>query len=249
MRLSVLTPLALALALALPAQQAGPQPKSQKELDAILAVQNAQDPNARIDAANKLLTGFKDTEFKEFANYMMMLSNQQLNDFENMLLYGEETLKHNPDNVGVLLQLSFAIPTRTREFDLDKDEKLNKAEDFAKRAIVLVPNLEKMNPDMADDEWLLTKKDFMAQAHESIGLVELKRENYDAAVESFTRALNMAANQTGETFYNLAMAYHKAGKKTEAMGAIDKSISNGGMPLANGQDAAQMLKQEIAGAN
>src|SRR5690606_29059703 len=99
-----------------------------------------------------------------------------LNDFENMMIYGEETLKHNPDNIGVLLQLSYAIPTRTREFDLDKEEKLNKAEDFAKRAVTLVPNQEKPNPNLSDDEWLLAKKDFMSQAHISLGLIELKRE-------------------------------------------------------------------------
>jgi hypothetical protein len=94
------------------AQQAQPQPKSQAEVDAIMAVQNSQDPNERIAAAEKLLKDFKDTEFKEFANYMMMLSYQQLNDFENMLIFGDETLKHNPDNVGVLFCCSSPSPSR-----------------------------------------------------------------------------------------------------------------------------------------
>jgi tetratricopeptide (TPR) repeat protein len=178
---------------------------------------------------------------------MMMLSYQQLNDFENMLIFGDETLKQNEDNVGVLLQLSFAIPTRTREFDLDKEEKLSKAEDYAKRAMTLIPNLQKMDPNLPDEQWLLTKKDFMSQAHESLGLIELKRENYDAAIESLTKALELAPEQTGSTFYHLANAYNKAGNKEMALETVNKSIAAGGMPMTDGKDAAQQLKEDIEG--
>lgn len=248
-RLLVTLSLVAAMAVSAFAQQAQPQPKSQEEVDAIMAIQNAQDPNSRIAAAQKLLKDFKDTEFKELANYMLMLSYQQLNDYENMLIFGDETLKYNPDNVGVLLQLSFAIPTRTREFDLDKEEKLSKAEDYAKRAITLIPNLPKMDPNMTDEVWLATKKDFMSQANESLGLIALKREDYDAAITSLTKALELAETQTGETFYHLANAYHKAGNKDMALETIDKSIAAGGMQMTDGQDAAQDLKKEIEGAN
>ena len=220
-RICSLIALALACSLALWAQ---PQPKSQEELDAIMAIQNAQDADGRIAAAEKLLTDFKDTEFKEFANYMMMLSYQQKNDFENMMMYGELTLEHNPDNVGVLLQLSYAIPLRTREFDLDKEEKLAKSEDFAKRAFTLVPNLPKPDPNLPDEEWLLTKKDFMAQANESLGLVSLKREDYAGAADNFQKALDLAPQQNATTFYYMAQALHKGGDKTRALTAVESAI-------------------------
>ena len=248
MKRSILT-LALALGLATVAVAQQPQPKSQKEVDAIMAIQNAQDPNARIAAANTLLKEFADTEFKEFANYMLMLSYQQLNDFDNMMIYGEETLNHNPDNVGVLLQLSYAIPSRTREFDLDKEEKLNKAEDFAKRAITLVPNQEKPNPNLSDDEWLLAKKDFMSQAHISLGLVELKRENFAKSETEFREALTVAPQQSAEHFYYVALALQKQDKKDEAVQFADKAIAAGGFPLGDGTDAAAALKQQIQASN
>ena len=57
-----------------------------------------------------------------------------------MLLYGENTLELNPDNIDTLVSLSYAIPARTGEFDLDKDEKLAKAEDYAKRALLAIPH-------------------------------------------------------------------------------------------------------------
>ena len=214
-----------------------------------MAVQSAQDPNLRAAAAKKLLTDFKNTEFKEFANYMLMIAYQELDDFENMMLYGERTLEINPENPGVLLQLAYAIPTRTREFDLDKEEKLTKAEGFASRALTLIPNMAKVDPSLPDDAWLETKKDFMAQANESLGVIEVKRANYDEAAGFLTKAIGLQPQQSPMTHYHLADAYMNAGKKPEALTAINQSITLGGVPLGGGGDAAQTLKQQIEAMN
>jgi tetratricopeptide (TPR) repeat protein len=210
-----------------------------------MAIQNAVEPKERAAAAQKLLTEFKNTEFKEFANYMLMVSYQQLDDFENMMVYGERTLEINPSNPGVLLQLAYAIPTRTREFDLDKEEKLTKAEDFASRALTLIPNLEKIDPSMPDEVWLDTKKEFMAQANESLGVIEAKRANYDEAAAFLTKAIGLQPQQNPMTHYHLADAYMNAGKKAEALTAINTAITLGGVPLGGGADAAKTLKQKI----
>jgi tetratricopeptide (TPR) repeat protein len=231
----------LVLGAALPGQQ----PKSQKEVDALMAMQAAQTPDERIQAAEKLLTDFKDTEFKETANFMIMLAYQQKNDFENMLLYGERTLGINADNVGTLISLANAIPMRTREFDLDKDEKLAKAEDFAKRALVLIPNLAKPNPDMLDDQWLMAKKDFMASAYESLGLVAMKRRSFPAAEEHFRKSLEVSAEQTAAGFYYLGQSLKEQGKADEAINALDQAIAHGDFKLGDGRPAAATMKAEI----
>ena len=93
------TLLATATVLALAAGAWAQKPKSQKEIDAIMAIQNAQDPDARIKAAEDLITKFADTEFREFALQMETLAYQQKNDYDNMLIYGERTLEANPSNV------------------------------------------------------------------------------------------------------------------------------------------------------
>ena len=246
-RFLTLAAVVLACAGLAPAQ--GPQPKSQKEYDAVMAVQTAMDPNVRASAAKSLLTEFKDTDFKEFANYMLMISYQELDDFENMMVYGERTLEINPENPGVLLQLAYAIPTRTREFDLDKEEKLTKAEDFASRALTLIPNLQKIDPNMPDEVWLDTKKEFMAQANESLGVIEAKRENYDQAAALLTKAIALQPQQSPMTNYHLANAYMSAGKKADALAAVNQAITLGGVPLGGGADAAQDLKKKIEAMN
>ena len=87
---------ALALLSSLPglmAQQKGPQPKSQKEVEALQAMFGAQDPDTRIKAANDVLTKFADTEFKAIAMQLIASSYEQKNDFPKMAAWAEKTLE------------------------------------------------------------------------------------------------------------------------------------------------------------
>src|SRR3974377_1921070 len=97
--------LALAASLTLlPAQSANPKqpkPKSQKELDAVMAMfdQNAT-ADARIAAANNLVTKFSDTEFKPTAFYVAAVSSQQKQDMENAVVYAEKCVEADPKFYG-----------------------------------------------------------------------------------------------------------------------------------------------------
>jgi tetratricopeptide (TPR) repeat protein len=238
---------ALALAAGTWAQEARqPKPKSQKEVEAILAIQNATDADGRIQAAENLITKFADTEFKEFALQMETLSYQQKNDFENMLIAGERTLEVNPDNVVVLVTLAQAIPQRTREHDLDKEEKLGKAEKYAKRAQTLIPNWNKPNPQISDEDWTGTKKNLMSQTNEALGLIAVARKNFPAAEQAFKQAVEVAPQPEPFTLYRLASVYETEQKYDDAIAVLDKAIAAGGVKVG-GRDLAAELKTRIAG--
>jgi tetratricopeptide (TPR) repeat protein len=227
----------------------GQQAKSEEEFEAAMAVQDATDPNARIAAAQRFLTEFPDTEFDEFANLMLMASYQELGDLQNMVLYAEQTLRINPDNVGVLVDLAYGIPSRTRKFDLDKEEKLSVAEGHATKALALIPNMTNPNPTISDEEWLSIKKDYMARGYESLGVIESKRENFDGAVAFIQKAIDLSPEGQPMTHYHHADALLSAGNKAEALAAINQCITLGGVPLGGGGDAAQDLKAKIEASN
>jgi tetratricopeptide (TPR) repeat protein len=236
--------IAMASAVALAQQEPKqPQPKSQKEIEALMAIQNAADPDARIKAAEELLVKFKDTEFKEFALQMETISYQQKNDYEKMLIAGERTLEVNPDNVVVLIALAQAIPQRTREHDLDKEEKLSKAEDFAKRAQKVIPNLTKFNPSIPDEDWANYKKAAMSQSHEALGMAAFVRKNYAAAEAAFKAAAEVSPEPDPTVFYRLGMVYHAQNKHDEAIDALDKAIAAGGVKIGDRDLAAEQKAQ------
>ena len=223
----------------------GPQFKSQKEMDAFMAIQSAPSPAEKVAAGTTFVSQFPKSGFAGLAKYMMMLSYQQLNDFDNLLLYGEMVLESEPAPgmlVGALISLAGAIPARTREFDLDKEEKLAKAEDYARRAMALIPTIDKMDPNMTDDAWLEVKKDFMSQCHDAIGTVHLKRENYELAEKSFRQTISLASEALPFTLYNLATALSKQGKNEEAGNFADQCIAAGGLQSAAGTEMCADFK-------
>ena len=222
--------------------QKQPQPKSQKEVEALMAIQSAADPDARIKAAEDLLTKFADTEFKEFALQMETISYQQKNDFENMVITGERTLEANPDNVVVLITLAQSIPQRTKEFDLDKEEKLSKSEKFAKKAQTLIPNLAKYNPQISDDDWAGYKKSAMSQAHEAVGMVAFTRKNYAAAEQNMRKAVELGqAQPDAVAYWRLALALDHQSKYPEALQVVNQADQ-----LSPQEPVASLVKQEQA---
>lgn len=247
MRRFMVLALAGMLCAALALAQA-PQFKSQKELDAFMMVQSAPSSQERAQAGTAFLREFPKSEAVGLASYMVMLSYQEMNDFDNMLLYGEMVLDKNPPagiKAGTLISLANAIPTRTREFDLDKEEKLAKAEDFARQAMGLIPTIPKMDPNLTDDQWLETKMDFMSQCHEAIGSVMLKREDYPAAEAAIRKSLEMAPSPAAFSFYQLATALSKQGKNDEAAKFADRCTAGGGFPAAGEQDLCAQIKSNL----
>ena len=117
-------------------------------------------PDARIAAAENLLTKFADTEFKAIALQVAAASAQQKNDFEKMVVYAERTLEADPKNYPAMLMLANGIAQRTREFDLDKEEKLGRAEKYANSAMELVKAATKPRPDIPDADWEAAKQNY-----------------------------------------------------------------------------------------
>jgi tetratricopeptide (TPR) repeat protein len=202
-----------------------PQPKSKGEADALMAIFNTQDVDGRIKAAEELLTKYVDTEFKTVALQIIAVSYQQQNDFEKMVIYAERTLESDPNNYVAMLMLASAIPQRTREFDLDREEKLARAEKFARSAEEALKTAPKPRPDIPDEQWAAVKKDFSAQAHEALGLAAMVRKKYDVAIAEFKTAIETAPTPDPTVMVRLGAVYNLTGKYDEGIAVLDKVMA------------------------
>lgn len=198
------------------------KPKSNKEVEAIQAVFGAQDPDTRIAAVENLLTKFADTQFKALALYFATVSAEQKNDYEKVLIYGDRTIEADPKNYGAMLVMARALATRTREFDLDKEEKLGRADKLASEAIALTANAPKPRPDLPDDQWEAAKKDFAAQGHEALGMSAMIRKKFDVAASELKMAVDGQAQKDPATMVRLASALVDAGKYDESIAVVDQ---------------------------
>ena len=198
------------------------KPKSKAEGEAVNAVIAAQSPDQKIAAVDALLSKFKDTEYKAIVLEMAGEAAQQKGDAVVAITYGQRAIDADPKNFQALLLVSGQLAQSTREFDLDKDEKLKRATKLANDAIAALGTAAKPNPALAEEQWAAIKKDMVSQAHETLGVIAIVDKKFDAAITEFKMAVDVAANPEASTMVRLASAYNSANKFDEAIAMVAK---------------------------
>ena len=72
-----------------------------------------------------------------------------------------------------MLLKSGELARGTRENDLDKDEKLGKAEKLANEAITIVGTAEAQCA-LTDTQWNEIKKEYVGDAHRDLGMIAMR---------------------------------------------------------------------------
>jgi tetratricopeptide (TPR) repeat protein len=209
-----------------PAQK-GPAPKSQGELTAVQALFTAmqgRDPDATIKTAEDLLNKYADTDFKEIALISEATAYQQKGDAVKAQIYSERVLEVNPKNVQATLMLGEVIAQHTRENDLDKEEKLTKAEKYLNDTIANAKTMEKPSPQIPDAQWEEQKKYIIAEAQNDLGLAAMARKKMDVAVTDFKAAVDMDPQPAYQV--RLASVLQSTGKNDEALAICDKLLAD-----------------------
>lgn len=202
--------------------------KSQAEGQALQGMVQAATPEARIAAAEDFVTKFPDSDFKALALAAEAQSYQQKNDYERTVIYGERALDANPDpgtRLQTQLMLAKVIALRTREFDLDREEKLGRVEKYANGALEMLSTMAKPNPNLSDEQWNTVKADMIADAHDSLGVAALVRKNYSQAESEFKTSVAAGKTPDAATQVRLAATYNKESKYDDAIALCDKLMA------------------------
>jgi tetratricopeptide (TPR) repeat protein len=200
--------------------------KSQKEQDAVMAIQNAADANARLAAIENLLTKFADTEFKPIVLEMAIDAARSKNDSDQTILYCERLLEADGGSLSGLSTLAKVIADTTRENDLDKEEKLKRATELANKAISSAPNAKNPAPALIPaEQWTVRAKDLASMAHEALAAVAMVRKKHEDAIAEYKLALD-TPNPDPATMIRLGMVYSQLRRHDEALAILDKAIAS-----------------------
>ncbi|MCC6263498.1 MAG: hypothetical protein IT169_07975 [Bryobacterales bacterium] len=205
----------------------GPQPKSQKEVDALMAIQAATTPDGRIEAATKLIQDFADTQFKSWALSIIMQSYEMKGDIPNMIVYAEQTLAAKPSDIEAAtaqIRIANGLARQTKEFDLDREEKLKRVEEHAAKGIALLKTATKPNAEFPDADWQAYLKAEEAMAHDAVAQAEFVRKKYVEAAEYFKKAIE--AQPDPVRMLKAGNAYRLAKKYDEAIAMFDQAIAS-----------------------
>ncbi len=197
--------------------------KSKGEGEAINAVLTATTLDDRIKNADAALTKYADTEFKAILMNLIAASYQQKGDADDAIIYAERCLKEaDPKSYEAMLILAETTVQRTKEFDLDKEEKLSKAEKYANSALEALQSAPRFVL-IREEQWPAYKAQQAARAHEVLGSAAMARKKYDVAIAEYKSSNDTSPDAA--SLYRMAAAYDAAGKYDEGIAILDKLMA------------------------
>jgi len=125
-------------AAAAPAGKRQPQAKTQDEFAAYKAAAALTDSAAQEKAAGDFATKFPDSELRSLLYKAVMHGYQQANNADKMMEVSEKILTYDADDPEALLGVAQVLAERTRDTDLDRDQRLAESRKDAQRALVTV---------------------------------------------------------------------------------------------------------------
>ena len=213
-------------AAAAPQGKRPPQAKTQPEFDAYKAAMALPDGAATEKAADDFAAKFPDSELRVELYKNAMQKNQQANDADKMLEIAQKALTYDPDGPEALLGVAQVLAERTRETDLDKDQKLAEAKKDAERALVTADTDVPAPSKDVPVERLNAYKGFLrSQAYAILGTLAFNAKNWPDAEENLRKSIEAFPQQLDAiAVFRLAVALDMQNKLPEATKYIDQAM-------------------------
>jgi len=211
-------------AAATPQGKRPPQAKTQPEFEAYKAAIGQPDAAATEKAADDFAAKFPDSELRVVLYKATMQKYQQVNNADKMLEMARKALTYDADEPEALLGVAQVLAERTRDTDLDKDQKLAEAKKDAERS------LETVDTDVPTSgyppEQLNAYKGFLrSQAYAILGTLAFNAKNWPDAEGNLRKSIDAFPQQPDTVaVFRLAVALDMQNKIPDAMKYADQAV-------------------------
>jgi|SRR5450631_1856316 len=206
-----------------PPEKSQPRPKTQAEADAYKAAMALTDPIAMEKAANDFAVAYPDSDLSPLLFRTVMRTYQSANNSDKLLEMGQKLLQADPNDPEALVNVAQVITERTRDTDLDKDQRREQAMKYAQHALETVDTDIPLG--LAPEQEALFKSLMRSNAYSVIGLLQFNEGKFDQAAGSFRKSIDAFPQQPDPvTILRLAFALDKQGKYPEALTEAKHSV-------------------------
>ena len=228
---------------ALPAHKTPPAAKAADEFAAYNAAASNPDTSAAEKAADDFAQKFPQSDLRGLLYGTIMRRYQQANDSDKTLEMARKVLTYEPNDPVALVMASTVLAERTREGDLDRDERYEEGLKYAQKALETTKT-DLMVPNNATAQQIDSyEKMLESMAHSAIGMIDLNRKNDSEAAQEFQQSIALSSPGQVEplTYLRLALAQDHLQQYPQALASANKAVDSA---QAN-SPVAMLAKQEV----
>jgi len=202
-----------------------PQAKTQPEFDAYKAATAIADPAALEKAADDFAVKFPDSELRSLLYKQSMRVYQNSNNGDKTEAMGRKVLGLDEDDPEALVTVSEIIAERTRESDLDKDQRYDEAMKMSEKATRTVDTDVNVPAGTPQDKLDAYKALLRSNAYSVMGTIEYNKNNFAAAEGDFQKSIDTYPSQPDSVvMLRLALALDKQNKYPDALKAANRAV-------------------------
>jgi tetratricopeptide (TPR) repeat protein len=146
------------------------------------------------------------------------LSQGQIEKMESM---GDKEIELNPNDAQTLAIVGSTLPRVMNASTPDPQKRLDKAEQYSKKALEVLPTLVKP-AELSDADFLKAKDQTAALAYSGLGLVAFRRQRFAEAIPNFEQAAKLDTVADPVNFYLLGISNEKTSHFEDAVNAFTK---------------------------
>lgn len=202
-----------------------PQAKTQEEYKAYQEAAAKPDPASLELAANDFAAKYPTSELRSVLFQRLMSMYQASNNGEKTIEAGKKVIAIDPDNAAALVTVALVISNKTRDNDLDRDERMAEASKYANHALETIENGTGVPAGTPEDKVPMFKELVLSMAYSSLGTVEFNRKNYPQAETYLRKSVENSSLQPDPvTWLQLSLALDRENKYADALQAANKCI-------------------------
>jgi tetratricopeptide (TPR) repeat protein len=211
-------------AAAPPAGKRPPQAKTQDEFAAYKAAAALTDPAAQEKAAGDFATKFPESELRPLLYRAVMHGYQQANNADKMLETAQKILTYDADDPEALLGVAQVLAERTRDTDLDKDQRLAEARKDAHRALVTV-DTDVPSTGYPPEQLNAFKGFLRSDAYAILGTIDFNAKAWADAEGNLRKSIDAFPQQVDPVaVFRLSVALDMQNKYPEALKYADQAV-------------------------
>jgi tetratricopeptide (TPR) repeat protein len=202
-----------------------PQAKTQPEFDAWKAASTSTDAAALEKASDDFATKFPDSELRVLLYKNAMRLYQNANNAEKTDTMGRRVLSLDPDDPEALVIVAEVIAERTRDSDIDKDQRYGEAIAMAQKATQTVDTDVQVPAGTPQDKIDGYKSLLRSNAYSILGTIDFKKEDYTGAQENLQKSIDAFPSQPDPVVVlRLALTLDKQQKYPEALKVANRAV-------------------------